>query len=140
MEQFIPTTKQVPVDFDPFGGSPIVRTVPSTETQREVFVTSLMGTDASCAYNESVSLELTGALDVAALERAIDALVQRHEGLRSVMAANGLRVVVLDSADTPLRFIDLQDKDDAERARELERLAEADTTTAFDLVNGPLFR
>ncbi|MFT3886248.1 MAG: amino acid adenylation domain-containing protein [Flavobacteriales bacterium] len=140
MEKFTPTIKLVPVDFDPFEGTPIVRTVPSTETQREVFVTSSMGPDASCAYNESVSLELTGALDVAALERAIDALVQRHEGLRSVMAANGLRVIVQETSDVPLRFIDLRNEDEAGRERELERLAEADATTPFDLVHGPLFR
>ena len=58
MEKFIPETRLVPVDFDPFVGAPIERTVPTTEAQREVFIASTMGEEASCAYNESVSLEL----------------------------------------------------------------------------------
>jgi hypothetical protein len=70
MERFIPETKLVAVDFDPFAGPAIESTIPTTEAQREVFTASLMGREASCAYNESVSLELTGALDEAALINA----------------------------------------------------------------------
>jgi len=32
MEEFIPRTRQVEVEFDPFAGPPIQRTVPTTES------------------------------------------------------------------------------------------------------------
>jgi nonribosomal peptide synthetase DhbF len=35
-------------------------------------------------YNELSALRLTGELDLSALERSVDLLVQRHESLRTV--------------------------------------------------------
>lgn len=49
--------------FDPFAGEEILLTAPSTEPQREIWTSVQMGSDASCAYNESVSLRLLGDLD-----------------------------------------------------------------------------
>src|SRR5688572_7889068 len=99
MEKFIVETRYVPVDFDPFAGPAIERTVPTTEAQREVFVASEMGVDASCAYNESVSLALEGPLDPSALEQALHALMARHEALRSTVSASGTRLIVNTSTD-----------------------------------------
>ena len=140
MEKFIPEITYTPVDFDPFAGEAIERTVPSTEAQREVFIASQMGTEASCAYNESVSLELKGALDVAALENSLTRLVQRHEALRGCMSPDGMRVIVHEHSEIKLQHIDLSDLPAAERARKLQALSETDMTTPFDLLNGPVFR
>ena len=140
MEKFIPDIKLVPVDFDPFGGGAIERTVPSTEAQREVFIASQMGADASCAYNESVSLELKGALDTARIDASIIAVVQRHEALRGCMSADGTRVIVHERSDIRVEHIDLSALPTAERERELERIAKKDMSTPFDLLNGPVFR
>ncbi|HMU14312.1 MAG TPA: amino acid adenylation domain-containing protein [Flavobacteriales bacterium] len=140
MEKFISDITYKAVDFDPFGGPAIERTVPSTEAQREVFVASLMGPEASCAYNESVSLELTGELDVARMEQVIAQLVARHESLRCRMSADGLRIIVLEHEDIKHPFIDLTGKNAIEQQRELDAFAERDMTTAFDLLNGPVFR
>ncbi|MBK7620032.1 MAG: amino acid adenylation domain-containing protein [Flavobacteriales bacterium] len=140
MEKFIPEIHYVPVDFDPFEGTPIDRTVPSTEAQREVFIASQMGPEASCAYNESVSLELSGTLDVTGIETSIEQLVQRHEALRGCMSADGMRVVIQAHTDIPLKRIDLSDRSEQQQLDELDRIADADMTTTFDLVHGPLFR
>jgi amino acid adenylation domain-containing protein len=140
MEKFIPETKLQPVDFDPFAGPAIVRTAPSTEAQREVWVASQMSREASCSYNESVSLALTGQLDSALMERAIHALVERHEGMRSVISADGLRVIVQESMEVPFTVKDLSGLGEAERERQLVAIADHDMTTPFDLQHGPLFR
>ncbi len=140
MEKFIPEIKYAPVDFDPFVGEAIERTVPSTEAQREVFIASQMGKEASCAYNESVSLELKGALDVTALEQSIARLVQRHEALRGCMSSDGTRVVVHDRTDIRLELIDLSDIPQQQRSQRLEAIAAKDMTSPFDLLNGPVFR
>ena len=56
---------------------------PLTDAQREVWLASRMDENASLALNESLSLHLRGPLDVAALDDALQALVARHESLRT---------------------------------------------------------
>ena len=72
----------VAVDHDPFADAPLTRVVPTTEPQREVWLACQLGTEASLAYNESVSLHFSGPLDVPALCGAIQDLLDRHEALR----------------------------------------------------------
>ncbi len=140
MEKFTPSTNTVPVDYDPFAGPAVLRTIPTTEAQREVFTASEMGNDANCAYVESVSLVLTGELDRAALERALKALVVRHESLRSVLSANGTRMIVQAEAELDIPFEDLSNLDQPTREKKLAHFGSVDVTTPFDLVHGPLFR
>ncbi|MEO8069367.1 MAG: amino acid adenylation domain-containing protein [Flavobacteriales bacterium] len=140
MEKFTTDSRYVPVDHDPFMGPAIQQTVPTTEAQREVFAASLMGDDASCAYNESVSLKLVGALDTDALNKAVAELSARHEGLRAVCDASGMRMIVTEQAVIDLPLLDLSGNDAKARDAALDALAERDMTTPFDLVNGPLFR
>ena len=140
MEKFIQEPRFVAVDFDPFTGPAIERTIPTTEAQREVLTASEMGVDASCAYNESVSLELKGTLDQAATERAMHELVRRHESLRATLNASGTRMLVTDEVRFDLPFTDLSSLSEAERTKQIEAIAQKDMTTPFDLRNGPLFR
>ena len=140
MEKFVADTKQVIVDFDPFKGPVIERILPTTEAQREVYVASVMGVDANCAYNESVSLILTGKLDRASLELALIDLVRRHEALRAVLNTNGTRTIVFDEVQVAIGYSDLHALGQEERNKELKAIAHKDMTTPFDLVNGPLFR
>ena len=140
MEKFITEARYIPVDFDPFTGPAVERAIPTTEAQREVLAAAEMGAEASCAYNESVSLELRGVLDRAALEQAMQALVRRHEALRSTLNASGTRMLIADELHLSLPFKDLAALPDEDRSRQLEVIARTDMTTAFDLRNGPLFR
>jgi amino acid adenylation domain-containing protein len=140
MEKFIIETRSVPVDFDPFAGPEIESSVPSTEAQREVFVASEMGSSANSAYNESVTLILEGALDRAALERALEQLLLRHESLRSVMSASGTHMIVLREVPFSLGFHDLTGSGPEERRQRLEEIGAKDMETPFDLLEGPLFR
>ena len=55
---------------------------PLTEPQLEILTAAQMGEDASCTFNESVSIALDGALDPAALETALNAVIARHDALR----------------------------------------------------------
>ena len=51
------------------------------------------------AYNMTIARRLTGPLDVVALQRALDAVVARHEALRTRFAAD-------DSRHEPVQLID----------------------------------
>ncbi|HEX2093748.1 MAG TPA: condensation domain-containing protein, partial [Longimicrobiaceae bacterium] len=94
----------------------------------------------SAAYNMPFALRLRGALDGGALRRSLDALVRRHETLRTVFAEHeGAPVQVIHPVGSvTLETVDLRGAPDA--GAEAERLAEAEALRPFDLAGGPLLR
>ncbi|HEX7242822.1 MAG TPA: amino acid adenylation domain-containing protein, partial [Longimicrobiaceae bacterium] len=96
----------------------------------------------SVAYNTPVFLRARGPLDVPALRRALDALVERHESLRtSFPTADGRPVQhVAPPAPVPLPVEDLSGLDGMAREREVVRRVHATLRRPFELRTGPLFR
>ncbi len=96
----------------------------------------------SAAYNMPSALRLRGALDVAALRAALDALVRRHETLRTTFAERGgvPAQVIHPPAAVPLPLVDLRALPAAGREARAERLARAEAMRPFDLARGPLLR
>ncbi|HVQ27934.1 MAG TPA: condensation domain-containing protein, partial [Vicinamibacteria bacterium] len=128
------------VEFDPFAGPAILTTAPSTEPQREIWTAVRMGDEASLAFNESVSVVLQGAFDLAAARASLADLVARHESLRSTFTADGLTLCVSADAPPDVPLVDLSRATAAERDAERARVLVAAVTTPFDLERGPLFR
>jgi amino acid adenylation domain-containing protein len=127
--------------FDPFAGPEILALVPLTESQAEIWMACVLGgDDASRAYNESVTLRLRGPLDVPALRRAWQAVVQRHEALRLVFSADGQYGCVLRELPTTLLPKDMSHLSAAEQRRQLAVLASQEVRRVFDLQRGPLVR
>ena len=122
MEKFLKDPVFVPVDHDPFSGYPLELTAPTTAPQREVWAASQMSTDASCSYNESVSLELKGKLDLDLLNRTMAALVQRHESLRTVFESTGVRMLVLKDMDLTPVVHDLSALPQQERQERMQEI------------------
>ncbi|HWS55149.1 MAG TPA: condensation domain-containing protein, partial [Pyrinomonadaceae bacterium] len=96
----------------------------------------------SYAYNLSNAYALGGALDVAALRRALNEVVRRHEVLRtSFPADDGVPVQrVAPELTLPVPLVDLRDLPAAGRAPELRRVTRRFTREPFDLAAGPLLR
>ncbi|HLM67874.1 MAG TPA: condensation domain-containing protein, partial [Longimicrobium sp.] len=92
----------------------------------------------SAFYNIPAALRLRGALDAAALERALGEIVRRHESLRTVFPrVNGAPV----QAVMPFRGFSLAvDEVPALDEAEVRRRAREDAERPFDLARGPLFR
>ncbi|MGE8278915.1 MAG: amino acid adenylation domain-containing protein [Stenotrophomonas sp.] len=95
------------------------------------------------AYNVNLLHSIRGTLDVDALEVALNAIVQRHESLRTTfrMEADG-RLVQVIAAAAPVRLVltnlrDLPPEVGEARARQLVTAA---ADTPFDLSQGPLLR
>ncbi|MDM0053946.1 non-ribosomal peptide synthetase [Variovorax sp. J22R115] len=95
-------------------------------------------------YNVPIALRLTGPLDVAALAGSIDAIVQRHEVLRTTFPATdgrpAPRIAAVATATLALPVIDLAAMPAAQRTAEAERLIVAEGREPFDLARGPLLR
>ncbi|WP_370601383.1 non-ribosomal peptide synthase/polyketide synthase [Pseudomonas nitroreducens] len=95
---------------------------------------------ASAAYNVPGALRLRGELDESALRRSFDALVARHETLRTTFdEVDGQAFQRIQPAQPlDLARVDLSAENDAEGAA--RRLAEEEPQRPFDLRHGPLLR
>ncbi|AXA94112.1 hypothetical protein DPH57_25045 [Massilia sp. YMA4] len=93
-------------------------------------------------YNIPLALALTGAVDAALLERALNALVARHDTLRTSFPADGgvPRQHVAAHLALPLTVVDLAALPVAEAEARTERIVRAEAAQPFDLTTGPLLR
>jgi amino acid adenylation domain-containing protein len=96
----------------------------------------------TAAYNLARAFRITGPLDVGVLTRAIEAVVQRHESLRSVFdAVDGeTRQIVLSDVPVQIPVVDLTDIPEDGREPEALRIACEEGRKSFDLTQGPLLR
>ncbi|NNB89170.1 non-ribosomal peptide synthase/polyketide synthase, partial [Corallococcus exiguus] len=96
----------------------------------------------SALYNMPTALRLSGAVDVPALQQSFDALVERHEALRTTFEAHDgePRQHVHPAPTGVLSVVDLTGLPDDERETEAVRLASEDAMKPFDLAVGPLAR
>jgi amino acid adenylation domain-containing protein len=131
-----------PVEPDPSSSRTLTASfeAPITEAQREVQLASQLGAEASCAFNESVSLYLDGPLDAAALEGALNQVIQRHEALRLSVAENGESIVIHPSVVAPLQQDDWRSLSPEAQRTQLDSLLHHEAATPFDLKQAPLFR
>jgi amino acid adenylation domain-containing protein/non-ribosomal peptide synthase protein (TIGR01720 family) len=96
----------------------------------------------SAAYNVPALLRFSGALDTAALKAAFDALVMRHEILRTTFKEiDGVAVQeIAVQEEVALPVNDLSALSGQAQAAEVQRLATEDAVRPFDLATGPLLR
>ncbi|MGH8769575.1 MAG: condensation domain-containing protein, partial [Pyrinomonadaceae bacterium] len=92
--------------------------------------------------NIPLILKLSGALDVAALQRALSEVVRRHEALRTRFALVGAEPMQLINApvEFPLPLIDFCKLPESRGEAEARRFAMIEASQSFDLKNGPLIR
>ena len=114
--------------------------IPTTESQREVWLGATLSTEASMAYNESVLLRLRGALDEEALARAMDRLLERHQALRATISPDGTCMLVSHPGENVLTRQDLSGLEPEARAQALRSAHGQAVCTPFSLEHGPLFR
>ncbi|MGC2997860.1 amino acid adenylation domain-containing protein [Streptomyces sp. G35A] len=93
-------------------------------------------------YNVPAFDRIQGPLDVRALSRALDALVARHEVLRTVLTApEGIpRQEIRPPAPVPFPLVDLTGLPGTSRETELTRLVGLEYRRPFDLAAGPVLR
>jgi amino acid adenylation domain-containing protein/non-ribosomal peptide synthase protein (TIGR01720 family) len=117
--------------------------VPMAPVQRAMWVTNQFLT-SNALYNVPRILHIRGPLDVRALQIALDALVGRHEILRTSYPGNGTQSspipLIAASGQIPIRPADLRGLPAAERWPEAMRLAAVQHDTPFDLGAGPVLR
>jgi amino acid adenylation domain-containing protein len=95
---------------------------------------------STAAYNLRVGARLRGAVDVGAMQRALRAVVYRHEALRTTFTtvAGHAVAVCAPSAEVELELVDLRGERDPEL--DAQRIVSEHASRPFDLERGPLIR
>jgi len=93
-------------------------------------------------FNIPYVVRLVGALDMAALEQSFNALIERHEALRTTFASVDEQLVQVIAPAWHMRLTvrDLRGWPETERAAEAQRLIQEESQRSFDLEQGPLLR
>ena len=91
-------------------------------------------------YTVSLAIPIRSAVDVPALQRALDDLIRRHEALRTTFSECDGQTVqrIVPPAPAALDRVDLTALPVARREAEAERLADGENARSFDLETGPL--
>src|SRR6185437_7121931 len=116
-------------------------TAPLSYNQQGLWVLSQLMPD-SWLYQIPKAVRLTGKLNVAAMRQTLNAIVARHEPLRTTFhKVDGKPMQVVAESlllETPL--IDLRNLPDSEREAEARRILSSEGRRPFNLAEGPLIR
>ncbi|CAK0763173.1 hypothetical protein CCP3SC5AM1_330001 [Gammaproteobacteria bacterium] len=114
--------------------------LPLSFAQQRLWFLDQMG--ASTAYNVFSALQLTGKLDVAALQAALREIVQRHESLRTTFAEHEGEAyqIIHPEATLDIPIVDLRHLPEIAQTAELMRSAIAEAQRRFDLSHDLMIR
>ncbi|OMQ08158.1 non-ribosomal peptide synthetase [[Flexibacter] sp. ATCC 35103] len=115
---------------------------PLSSSQKSLWFLSQRNPD-SIAYNMPVEIELKGAYDFDCLKKSIQALVSRHEILRTVFKlndSNEIRQWILPADQIKLDFNYIDFRTAAEKETKAKTYITEDLQKPYDFVTGPLFR
>ncbi len=117
------------------------QTIPISFSQEQLWFLHQLTPEES-VYNEPCTIRLKGAINVDALEKALNEIIKRHESLRTrFLTVDGQPVQVIDPPHTfNLAVVDLREFPQEQREAEALRLATIDAKQQFDLKTGPLLR
>ena len=91
----------------------------------------------STAYNESISFELKGKINIENFCYAVNTVISRHDSLRSYISSDKLKQIVNPTMEIKVALLDLS-QGDTDKALQTWFLAES--KKPFNLYNGPLIR
>ena len=117
--------------------------LPLTPLQEGLLFHALYETTGPDPYVIQNALDLSGPLDIAALDRAIQASLQRHANLRAVFRYTGVRQpvqIIPRHSVAPMRTLDWSDAASDEIGDRLRAWLQADRVERFDLRQSPLLR
>jgi hypothetical protein len=114
---------------------------PLSFAQRQMWVIDQL-TPGNPAYNLPIGYRLGGSLDVTALEDSFNAIIKRHEGLRTTFAVEDGEPRQLIHPELTIRIAvtELDRLTREEREGRLQELASEESVRSFDLSRLPLIR
>ena len=117
-----------------------VLTLPLSQAQMELWLAAEEGVEASCAFNQIVSIHLRCPVSLDALRQALQDLVNRHDALRTTFLADGSGQQIHPVLELSVPLHDFSALDSTESQRKLEEAITLEDETPFNFATGPLFR
>lgn len=114
--------------------------VPVTLAQKAIWSSSSLSHELSCAYNESITVQLNGDIKIPLIEKALYGLVHRHDALRATFCDDGAFMTITAQEAIDLRRIDLSTRDKKKAEEQYGSILQKDAATPIDLDSGPLLR
>nr|QEO74781.1 condensation domain-containing protein [uncultured bacterium] len=129
------TKGTIPRRDDPTAAAPL------SFAQQRLWFLNQLEPDTS-TYNLPAAIQLSGRLDVTAMERALSEVVRRHETLRTRFEVREGEPVQVIEPPQPLRLqvTDLTHLPEGRREAEAWRLSQEEAERPFNLSSGPLLR
>ncbi len=128
------------VSVGPAISNHIDRSYPATESQLEIWLSSLQGPEANCSYNEISSLVLDGDLNADVLQTALQQVAIRNASLRTTFSPDGQTARVLADVNHDMRFVDFSRLNRADALAAQDAIVKTEACKPFDLEQGPLLR
>ena len=116
------------------------RRAPVTESQLEILLAAKISDEASCAFNESFTLKLRGELDLQVLSKALNTVIARHDALRASFSEDNQYQEFANELVLNPSLDDLSALGEVTRRAWIEKIAEDEARTPFDLNHGPMVR
>jgi acyl transferase domain-containing protein len=115
--------------------------LPLSFAQQRLWFINQIEPDSS-SYNMPFAVRIAGPLDQAALGRSFQAIVQRHEALRTIFAADEGKSsqIILPELRLDIPTISLEHEAPEQRTARLNQLIHAESQRIFNLAMGPLLR
>src|SRR5215203_5320428 len=137
----MPSQTLSPVSSGDTAATTLERPIPAASGQRRLWFLEQME-PGSPLYNIPYLVRLSGPLDARALDRALGAVVERHEALRTNFVAVGSEPTqqIKTSWALDLPITDLSAVAKADRENELKRLTVEEAKKPFDLQNDLMLR
>ncbi|MFD7611483.1 amino acid adenylation domain-containing protein [Streptomyces sp. NPDC059828] len=137
----LPATETAARAAVPATDADLVRTAPVSGLQRGLWFLDRWNPQAA-TYTTPWTYDVTGPLDLAVLQRALDGVAARHEALRTTFALHpdGPRQCVHRTLAMPLAVTDLRELPEHQRGDRAAQLMAERASEPFDLTAGPLLR
>ncbi len=114
---------------------------PLSDAQRRMWVLTQLEDD-SVTYNIPSQMTLQ-EYDIESFKKAIYAVIERHEILRTIFKENSdgeIRQWILDVKEIDFAIKEYDFRDNKEPEKKIKEYIQEDVTKPFDLINGPLLR
>ncbi|WP_066426813.1 non-ribosomal peptide synthetase [Anabaena sp. 4-3] len=99
-------------------------------------------TSNNALYNNTVTLKISGKLNISALEQSINEIVRRHETLRTTfpIVQGKPKIAISPTLNVNLAILDLRELDPQTRHERASQIAKQEAKQPFDLAQSPLLR
>ena len=114
--------------------------LPLTEAQKELWLTAMLGDDASRALNNSVLIRMRGELNLEVLQSSLQLLVERHDSLRTFFDSGNPEQEIVSNLDLQIPMVDWSGLAPEQQHTSLCEEFDHERRQVFELTQAPLMR